>query len=141
MSIERCANMNKIELLKLVDSLDLPKEEYYILGTGSLLLHDLKKQANDLDLCVSKELFEEMVEKFHIDLSSKNECGFFRLNDLTEVVVSEKDTFHRTFQDGYPVEKLELILAYKINRNAPKDQADIITIQNYLNNPIRKSEQ
>lgn len=30
--------MNKDELLKLVNSLDLPKSEYYILGGGSLVM-------------------------------------------------------------------------------------------------------
>ena len=74
--------MNKEQLLELVDSLELPKEEYYILSSGCLLLYGLREQAKDLDLCVSTELFENMIMKFDIDLSSKNDCGFYRLNDL-----------------------------------------------------------
>lgn len=125
--------MTKEELLQLVDSLELPKEDYYILSSGCLLLYGLREQAKDLDLCVSTELFESMRAKFDIDLSSKNDCGFYRLNDLVEVVVNNKADFNRDFKDGYPVESLHSILDYKINRNAPKDQADIINIQNYLN--------
>lgn len=34
--------MNKEELLKLVESLNLPKEEYYILGGGSLVMFGIK---------------------------------------------------------------------------------------------------
>ena len=34
--------MNKNELLKLVDSLNMPKTEYYILSSGSLLLYGLR---------------------------------------------------------------------------------------------------
>ena len=49
--------MNKRELLKLLDSLNLPKTEYYILSSGSMLLYGLRDIANDLDLCVSNELF------------------------------------------------------------------------------------
>lgn len=82
--------MNKEQLLKLVDSLQLPKAEYYILSSGCLLLYDLRKYAKDLDLCLSKELFENMKVKFNIDLSSKNDCRFYRLNDLVEVVVNDK---------------------------------------------------
>lgn len=126
--------MNKEQLLELVDSLELPKEEYYILSSGCLLLYGLREQAKDLDLCVSTELFKNMKVKFNIDLSSKNDCGFYRLNDLVEVVVNNKQEFNRDFKDGYPVESLQSILDYKINRNAPKDQADIVNIQNYLNN-------
>lgn len=125
--------MNREQLLELVDSLELPKEEYYILSSGCLLLYGLREQAKDLDLCVSKELFESMIITFGIDLSSKNDCGFYRLNDLVEVVVNSKQEFNREFKDGYPVESLQSILEYKINRNAPKDQVDIVNIQNYLN--------
>ena len=35
--------MNREELLKLVDSLNLPKSEYYILGGGSLVLFRNKR--------------------------------------------------------------------------------------------------
>lgn len=133
--------MNKEQLLNLVDSLGLPEEEYYILSSGCLLLYGLREQAEDLDLCVSNELFNDMIIKFNIDLSSKNDCGFYRLNDLIEVVVNDKQTFNREFKDGYPVESLQSILDYKIIRNDPKDQADIVNIQNYLNNqdkPLKK---
>lgn len=125
--------MNKEQLLNLVDSLELPEEEYYILSSGCLLLYGLREQVKDLDLCVSNELFNDMITKFDIDLSSKNDCGFYRLNDLIEVVVNDKQIFNREFKDGYPVESLQSILDYKIIRNDPKDQADIVNIQNYLN--------
>lgn len=50
--------MNKKQLQALVDSLNLSKEEYYILGGGSLLLCGLRDIANDLDLCVTPQAFE-----------------------------------------------------------------------------------
>ena len=58
--------MNKTELLKLVDSLNMPKTEYYILSSGSLLLYGLREKAGDLDLCVSNELFDELKIKFNL---------------------------------------------------------------------------
>lgn len=124
--------MTKGQLLQLVDSLELPKEEYYILSSGCLLLYELRDEAKDLDLCVSRSLFENLVSRFDIDLSSKNECGFYRLNDLVEVVVNDKSEFKRSFKDGYPVESLQSILDYKMKRNFLKDQKDIISIQKYL---------
>lgn len=88
----------------------------------------------DLDLCVSKELFENMIVKFNIVLSSNNDCGFYCLNGLIEVVVNNKQVLNIDFRDGYPVEALRNILDYKIGRNVPKNQADIVNIQKYLNN-------
>lgn len=126
--------MNKEQLLKVIDDLNFPKEEYYILSSGCLVLYGLRKQANDLDLWVSKELFADIVEKFYIDLELKNESGFYKLNELIEVVVNDKSEFNRDFKNDYPVEKLKSILDYKITRNAPKDQSDILNIKTYLNN-------
>lgn len=131
--------MNKEQLLELVDQLDLPKDEYYILSTGSLLLHGLREKANDLDLCVSTQLFKELQVKFGIELSSMNKCGFYPVVDLVEIVPNEKENFKREFQDGYPVESLQSILDYKMNRNAPKDQLDIVNIQNYLQTQSKES--
>ncbi len=35
------------------------------------------------------------------------------------------------YKDGYPVESLKTILAFKEKRNAPKDQKDIKNIKKY----------
>ena len=42
--------MKKDELIKLIDSLELPKGEYYILSSSCLVLYGLRDKANDLDL-------------------------------------------------------------------------------------------
>ncbi len=56
--------MNKEELLNLLrNSLELPKTEYYILSSGSMLLYGLREIVGDLDLCVSNELFEPLKKK------------------------------------------------------------------------------
>ncbi len=36
-------NMNKEELLNLVESLNMPRDEYYILGGGSLVMFGIKR--------------------------------------------------------------------------------------------------
>lgn len=124
--------MNKYELLSLVDSLDLPKGEYYILGGGSLLMCGLRETTADLDLCVSISLFEKLRKKYNLKEEDKNECGFYRINDLVEIVPSDKSNFTMMEVDGYYIEDLKRILTFKKSRNLPKDQKDIINIENYL---------
>lgn len=58
--------MNKEELLNLLNSLELPKTEYYILSSGSMLLYGLREIVGDLDLCVSNELFEQLKKKYNL---------------------------------------------------------------------------
>lgn len=82
--------MNKEELIKLIENLNLPKDEYYILSSGVLVLYGLRDLAGDLDLCVSEELFNSLKEKYNIKEEDKNSCGFYKLNDLVEVVVENK---------------------------------------------------
>ena len=71
--------MNKEELLSLLDTLNLPKTEYYILSSGSMLLYGLRERANDLDLCVSNELFEQLKEKYNLkDWLKRNFSLFYK---------------------------------------------------------------
>lgn len=124
--------MNKEELLKLLDSLELPKTEYYILSSGSMLLYGLREIAGDLDLCVSNELFEQLKVKYNLTESDKNECGFYHISQDIEIVPNSKENFKMEYKDGYPVESLKNILIFKEKRNADKDQEDIENIKRYL---------
>ena len=124
--------MNKSEFIKIIDNLNLDKEEYYILGGGSLLMHGIRESASDIDLCVSMELFDELKEKYNLDDSKKNNCGFYKINDLIEIIPNEKKDFTRYFISEYPVKDLERILNIKKSRNKEKDLKDIEKITIYL---------
>ena len=125
--------MNKKELLKLLDSLNLPKTEYYILSSGSMLLYGLRDIANDLDLCVSNELFEILKEKYNLNENNKNDSGFYKISKDIEIILNDKKNFKMDYIDEYPVENLKTILEFKEKRNLPKDKKDIENIKKYLN--------
>ena len=126
--------MDKNELIKLVESLNFPQEEYYILSSGCLLFYGLREKANDLDLCISEKLFNNIKEKYNLVEEKKNECGFYKLTDLVEVVVDSPAEFENQydFKYGYQLQKLEIILMDKKKRNLPKDKCDIDNIERYL---------
>ena len=44
--------MKKIELLDLVEELNFPKDEYYVLSGASIVLRGIKEENNDLYLCI-----------------------------------------------------------------------------------------
>lgn len=124
--------MNKEELLKLVESLNIPKDEYYILGGGSLVMFGIKETTSDLDLCVSNELFAKLKEEYNLDEKDKNECGFYQISDIIEIIPNPKEEFTAQEIDGYKVEELKRILEFKKKRNAPKDKPYIEKITQYL---------
>lgn len=124
--------MDKQTLLRNIDELSFPKSEYYILGGGALLMAGLRDKTADIDLCVSDELFRQLKETYHLNESDKNSCGFYKINAITEIVPKNKRDFLCDLIDGYQVEKLSTILAFKKMRNLPKDQDDIKNIEIYL---------
>ena len=122
--------MKKIELLNLLKELNFPKDEYYVLSGASLVLRGIRKEANDLDLCISEELFNEIKDKYNLAEGNKNECGFYKINDNLEIVVNKKEDFKMEIGEKYNLEDLQTILDFKIKRNKPKDQKDIEDIEN-----------
>ena len=124
--------MNKVELLNLLNELNLPKDEYYVLSGASLVLRGIREEAGDLDLCISEELFKEIKGKYELTEDKKNTCGFYRINDNLEVVVNKKELFKMEIGEEYNLEDLNTILDFKVKRNAPKDQKDIENIRKYL---------
>lgn len=124
--------MKKIELLNLLKELNFPKDEYYVLSGASLVLRGIRKEANDLDLCISEELFNEIKDKYNLAEGNKNECGFYKINDNLEIVVNKKEDFKMELGEKYNLEDLQTILDFKIKRNKPKDTEDIENIKKYL---------
>lgn len=125
--------MNKYEILEALEKINLPKDEYYILSGGCLVLYGLKENTNDLDLCVSKKGFEILKSKFDFGEENKSEYDFYQINDYCEVIVKDKKDWKYSGIDGYQVEDLETLLLFKQKRNMEKDKQDIINIKKYLN--------
>lgn len=126
--------MRASEFFKKVISLNLLPSEFYILGGGALLLYGVREETKDIDLCVSNKLFNILKSEGRIDLSSKNECGFYKLIDNPEVEIvpcNKKDFKCIKLGDLY-VEDINEILKYKKKRNLPKDKEDISKIKLFL---------
>ena len=131
--------MNKKEFLKILDSLNLDKNSYCIIASGSMLMHNLRDNCNDIDIRVTKELFQELLDKYHMKQSSRYDY-VYELNDNIDVNCKNYDPNNIEFVDGYPVEKLEVQLQWMLEQNRPKDKDKIIIIKNYLEKNTNKTE-
>lgn len=131
-------HVNKEQILKLLSKLNFPKDEYYVLSGASMVIRGIRKQAKDLDLCISKELFKKIKDKYSLSEDKKNEYGFYHISDLIEVVVNNKEDFNMDVCNPYNLEDLNTILKFKIKRNTQKDQIDIEKIKEYLKKSLNK---
>ena len=125
--------MNKEEYLRIVDSLKLDKNEYCIIASGSLLMHGLTDSCNDVDIKVSKELFDKLMDKYHMRQSDRYDY-VYELSDNIDVNCRNFNIDNIEFVDGYPVEKLEINLEWMIANKRDKDKEKIRIIKEYLEN-------
>lgn len=126
--------MNKEQVFNLLEQLDFPKDEFYVLSGASLVIRGIREKCSDLDLCISEDLFNKIKAKYKLTEDKKNKYGFYKISDNIEVVVDKKEVFNNEESIPYNLEDLHTILEFKIKRNLPKDQADIENINRYLNN-------
>lgn len=52
--------MNKLEIFKELEKLDLPKDKYIVISGASLVCQDIIDETDDIDLTCSKEFYDEL---------------------------------------------------------------------------------
>ena len=124
-------NMKKQEFLNKLDKLNLDKNSYCIIASGSMLMYGLCDECNDLDIKTTKELFDLLKEKYHMKQSDRYDY-VYELDEETDVNCKNFDPNMIEFVDGYPVEKLEVNLKWMKENNRPKDQEKICKIEEFL---------
>jgi len=80
--------MDKQELIQLLQSLKINKDELCILSTGALVLRNLFDSVGDLDMAVTEKGLEEL--KNNYDLKQK-ENGWYIVNAKVECVLNSME--------------------------------------------------
>lgn len=124
--------MNKEELYKLVEKLKLPITEYCILSGGSLVMHGIRENTNDLDIDITKKDFEIIKKYFRPTLVDENK-KLYKIIENIECFLDNNFETDIEFIDGYPCQSLISVYRLKKKLNRQKDQSDIIAIKKVLN--------
>lgn len=125
-------NMNKIEFLKKLDKLNLNKNNYCIIASGVMLMYGLKDECDDVDIKVSKELFDKLLKEYNMQQSDRYDY-VYELDSDIDVNCKNFNRDNIEFVDGYPVESLKLQLDWMIENKREKDKEKIEKIRKYLN--------
>lgn len=124
--------MNKEELYKLVEKLKLPITEYCILSGGSLVMHGIRENTNDLDIDITKKDFEIIKKYFRPTLVDENK-KLYKIIENIECFLDNNFETDIEFIEGYPCQSLMSVYRLKKKLNREKDQSDIIAIKKVLN--------
>ena len=121
--------MDKKELIELINSLKIDKEEFWILSSSALVLRGLYQDAQDLDIAVTKKGLEQLKNNYNLKLK---ENGWYIVNDKVECVLDTKEKDKIEKYNNYNLESIEKYYSYLKNSNRKKDKERIPLVENYI---------
>lgn len=127
--------MNKNELLELMQSLKIDKEEFWVLSSGALVLRGVLDDAGDLDIAVTNKGLEQLNANY--ELKEKGN-GWFIVSDKVECVCDgEKENLKfmpEKLECGFYVQNIFEYYEYLKNSKREKDIKRIPIVENYIKN-------
>ena len=102
--------MNKLEIIDELKKLNWNKDEFWVLGSASLVMRDVVEFANDIDLAITEELYNSISNDL-IYLGDNHGYKWYKVNDLIECCVDNK-TYEKV-EDTEPYNLLRLDYYYE----------------------------
>ena len=123
--------MNRAELIERVKALPFPKEDYWLITGGAMVLYGLREQTHDIDLGCTSRLADEL-EQQGAEVSIRKD-GTRKLVLDGDVEIMENWLYDRveTVED-IPVISLKGLKEMKLSLGREKDLRDVALIDAYL---------
>ncbi len=134
------ARMNKKELLELIATLQVDKEEFWVLSSGALTLRGIYPDAGDLDIAVTNKGLEQLKKQFQL---TQKENGWFVVAENIEAVCDgEKSNlaYKPELVDGVYVQNIEEYLQFIKSSTRQRDKDRIALVENYIRSLKSKNE-
>lgn len=129
--------MNKEELIKLIESLKIDKNEYWILSSGALVMRGIYPDAGDLDIAVTEKGLQELKNNYNLKEKSNN---WYIVNDKIECVLDTKEDWKIEKYGEYNLQSIEKYYEFIKKSTREKDKKRIPLIEKYVKNRKIKSE-
>lgn len=123
--------MNKEELIKLIESLKLDKNEYWILSSVALVIRGIYPDAGDLDIAVTEKGLQELKKNYELKEKGK---GWYTVNDKIECVLDTKEEWKIEKFGQYNLQSIDKYYDFLKNSSREKDKARIPLVEEYMKN-------
>lgn len=123
--------MNKKELINLLESLKIDREEFWVISSGALVLRGIIKDAGDLDLAVTERGLEELSKNYKL---RKNGNGWEIENYRIECFLDIKEDWKIEKYLTYQLEDIKKYYKYLLESERDKDKLRIPLVEEYINN-------
>ena len=121
--------MNIEELIKLIESLKLDKNEYWILSSGALVMRGIYPDAGDLDIAVTEKGLEELKKNYNL---KKKTNDWYIVNDKIECVLETKEEWKIERFGQYNLQSIEMYYDFLKSSDREKDKARITLVEEYM---------
>lgn len=125
--------MNKEELINLINSLKVSKEEFWVISSGALVMRDLIPDAGDLDIAVTEKGLSQLKENYNL---IQKPSGFYIVNDKVECVCNGlKENLKympESTEYGIYLQNINEYLEYLLVSEREKDIKRIPIVKKYI---------
>ena len=124
--------MNKEQLLELLNTLKIDKEDFRLLSSSALVLRGIYPDAGDLDIAVTDKGLEELKQKYKLKYK---ETGWFMVSDKIEGICDgprEKLKYQPELVDGYYVQNINEYYEYLCSSEREKDKLRLPLVEEYI---------
>ena len=133
--------MNKEELIELIKTLKVSKEEFWVLSSGALVLRGIYPDAGDLDIAVTNKGMQEL-QKNYDSIPEKYELGsFYKVTENIECVCDgnkEELKFKPEKVGEFYAQNIYEYLEYLEGSDREKDKKRIPLVKEYIKNNYKE---
>lgn len=129
--------MNKDNLLELIKSLKIDKEEFWVVSSGAITLRGIYPDSGDLDIVVTHKGLQELEKNY--PLIPKENGGFVITENIECVCLKEKSEISYPLEivEGYYVQNILEYYEYLVSSEREKDRMRVSLVLDYINKKRR----
>lgn len=122
--------MNKEQLIKLIESLRINREDFWILSSSALVIRGIYPDAGDLDIAVTQKGLDDLMKSYNLIRKGN---GWYVVNDNVECVLDTMDGWKVEKVGNYYLESIEKYYDYLLQSDREKDKLRIPIVEKYIN--------
>lgn len=125
--------INREKILEILKQYHFDSDKYMVISGAAMVLYGIKEYTNDIDIAVTKEYYDYLLEKYDCRFdcydSNGNKCYYIDnfINFGLKYYSNNKD-----YVEKIPVQNIFEILKLKKELNREKDIIDIEKINKYM---------
>ena len=118
--------MNRIGIIEELKKYNLDTKRYIIISGTAMVLHGLKNETPDIDISITPDYEEELLEDYLAVLEHTNPNGTYAymIDDIINFGVNYYSEA-KEYIDGFPVQSVDDIIKLKEFLNREKDREDL----------------